>query len=48
VEVDGMFLHFFGQLTDKLVEATAKVMELINAKCQELLGLAETRIFSNL
>jgi hypothetical protein len=30
------------------VEATAKVMELINAECQELLELAGTRIFSNL
>jgi hypothetical protein len=41
-------LHFFCQLSDKLVEAAARVTELIDAECWELLGLAETRIFSNL
>jgi hypothetical protein len=30
------------------VETTARVTELIDAECRELLGLAETRIFSNL
>jgi hypothetical protein len=30
------------------VEATVRVTELIDAECRELLGLAGTRIFSNL
>jgi hypothetical protein len=30
------------------VEASTKVSELIDAECQELLGLAGTRIFSNI
>jgi hypothetical protein len=47
-EDDGSILHFFGQLSDKLAEATTKVMELIDAECRELLGLAGTRIFSNI
>jgi hypothetical protein len=47
-EDDGVILHIFGQLTDKLVEVTARVMELIDVECRELLGLAGTRIFSNL
>jgi hypothetical protein len=47
-EDDGAFLHFFCQLMNKLVEAATKVMELIDAECQELLGLARTHIFSNL
>jgi hypothetical protein len=47
-EDDGAFLHFFSQLTDKLVEAAAKVTELIDAECWELLGLNGTSIFSNL
>jgi hypothetical protein len=47
-EDDGAFLHFFGQLMDKLVEAAAKVTELIDAEYRELLELAGTRIFSNL
>jgi septal ring factor EnvC (AmiA/AmiB activator) len=47
-EDDGSILHFFGQLADKLVEALAKVMELIDAECWELLGLAGTWIFSNI
>jgi hypothetical protein len=47
-EDDGAILRFFYQLSDKLVEAAARVTELINAECRELLGLAGTRIFSNL
>jgi hypothetical protein len=47
-EDDGSILHFFGQLADKLAEASAKVAELIDAECWELLGLAGTRIFSNI
>jgi hypothetical protein len=47
-EDDGAVLHFFSQLTDKLVEAAAKVTELIDAECWELLGLNGTGIFSNL
>jgi hypothetical protein len=30
------------------VEAAARVTELIDTECQELLGMAGTRIFSNL
>jgi hypothetical protein len=45
---DGLILHFFGQIRDKLAEAVAKVTELIDAECRELLGLAGTRIFSNI
>jgi hypothetical protein len=37
-----------GQLADKLADASAKVAELIDAECRELLGLAGTRIFSNI
>jgi hypothetical protein len=44
---DRAFLHFFGQLTDKLVEAAAKFMEVIDTECTELLGLTGVRIFSN-
>jgi hypothetical protein len=33
---------------NKLAEASAKVVELIDAECRELLGLAGTRIFSNI
>jgi hypothetical protein len=47
-EDDGSILHFFGQLADKLVEASAKVTELIDAECRELLGLAGMWIFSNI
>jgi hypothetical protein len=46
-EDDGAILCFFGQLADKLVEASAKVAELIDTECWELLALAGTRIFSN-
>jgi hypothetical protein len=47
-EDDGAIHRFFCQLSDKLVEATARVTELIDAECRELLGLAGTHIFSNL
>jgi hypothetical protein len=47
-EDDGSILHFFSQLAEKLAEASAKVSELVDAKCRELLGLAGTRIFSNI
>jgi hypothetical protein len=47
-EDDGSILHFFSQLADKLLDASAKVTELIDTKCRELLGLAGTRIFSNI
>jgi hypothetical protein len=43
---DGTFLHFFGQLTDKLVEAATRLMEVIDTECRELLSLAGMRIFS--
>jgi hypothetical protein len=45
---DGSILHFFSQLVEKLADASAKVSELIYAECRELLGLAGTRIFSNI
>jgi chromosome segregation ATPase len=48
LEYDGLILHFFGQLADKLVEALAKVAELIDTKCREHLGLAGMWIFSNI
>jgi hypothetical protein len=47
-EDDGAILRFFCQLSDKLVEATARVTELIDTECRELLGIAGTHIFSNL
>jgi chromosome segregation ATPase len=47
-EDDGSILHFFGQLADKLAEASAKVAELIDVECRELLGLAGMQIFSNI
>jgi hypothetical protein len=45
---NGSILRFFCLLSDKLVEATARVTELIDTKYRELLGLAGMRIFSNL
>jgi hypothetical protein len=45
---DGLIIHFFSQLAEQLADASAKVLELIDAECRELLGLAGTRIFSNL
>jgi hypothetical protein len=47
-EDDGSILHFFSQLAEKLAEALAKLSELVDAECRELLGLAGTRIFSNI
>jgi hypothetical protein len=47
-EDDGSILHFFSQLAKKLAEASAKVSKLVDAKCRELLGLAGTRLFSNI
>jgi hypothetical protein len=47
-EDNGSIIHFFSQLAEKLDEASAKVLELVDAECRELLGLAGTRIFSNL
>jgi hypothetical protein len=48
LEDDGSILHFFSQLAEKLAEASAKVSELVDAECQELLGLVGMRIFSNI
>jgi hypothetical protein len=45
---DGSIMLFFSQLAEQLDGASAKVLELIDAECRELLGLAGTRIFSNL
>jgi hypothetical protein len=47
-EDDGSILHFFSQLAKKLAEASTKVLELVDAECRELLGLAGTWIFSNI
>jgi hypothetical protein len=47
-EDDGSILHFFRQLAKKLADASAKVAELVDTKCRELLGLAGMRIFSNI
>jgi hypothetical protein len=47
-EDDGSILHFFSQLAEKLADASAKVVELVDAECRELLGLVGTRIFSNI
>jgi hypothetical protein len=47
-EDDGSIIHFFSQLAEQLADASAKVLELVDAECRELLGLAGTRIFSNL
>jgi hypothetical protein len=47
-EDDGSVMLFFSQLAKQLDGASAMVLELIDAECQELLGLAGTRIFSNL
>jgi hypothetical protein len=47
-EDDGVILRFFCQLSDKMVQAAERVTELIDTECQELLGMARTRIFSNL
>jgi hypothetical protein len=47
-EDDGLIILFFSQLAEQLDDASAKVLELIDIECRELLGLAGTRIFSNL
>jgi hypothetical protein len=47
-EDDGSILLFFSQLAKQLDSASAKVLELIDAECRELLGLAGMRIFTNL
>jgi hypothetical protein len=47
-EDDGSIILFFNQLAEQLDDASAKVLELVDAECRELLGLAGTRIFSNL
>jgi hypothetical protein len=47
-EDDGSIMLFFSQLAEQLDGASAKVLELIDAECRELLGLVGTQIFSNL
>jgi hypothetical protein len=47
-EDDGSIMLFFSQLAEELDGASAKVLDLIDAECWELLGLAGTRIFSNI
>jgi hypothetical protein len=47
-EDDGSLMLFFSQLAEELDDASARVLDLIDAECRELLGLAGTRIFSNL
>jgi hypothetical protein len=47
-EDDGSILHFFSQLAKKLADASANVSALVDAECREFLGLAGTRIFSNI
>jgi hypothetical protein len=47
-EDDGSIMLFFSQLVEELDGASAKVLELIDTECRELLGLAGTRIFSNI
>jgi hypothetical protein len=47
-EDDGSVMLFFSQLAEQLDGASVKVLELIDAECRELLGLAGTWIFSNL
>jgi hypothetical protein len=45
---DRSIILFFSQLAEQLDDTSAKVVELIDAECRELLGLAGTWIFSNL
>jgi acetolactate synthase regulatory subunit len=45
---DGSIMLFFSQLAEELDGASARVLELIDAECRELLGLVGTRIFSNI
>jgi hypothetical protein len=41
-EDDGSILLFFSQLAEQLDDTSAKVLELIDTECRELLGLAGT------
>jgi hypothetical protein len=47
-EDDGSIMLFFSQLAEELDGVSARVLELIDAECRELLGLAGTQIFTNL
>jgi hypothetical protein len=47
-EDDGSIMLFFSQLAEELDGASTRVLDLIDAECWELLGLAGTRIFSNI
>jgi hypothetical protein len=47
-EDDGSIMLFFSQLAEQLDGVSAKVLELIDAECRDLLGLAGMQIFSNL
>jgi hypothetical protein len=47
-EDDGSIILFFSQLAKQLDDTSAKVLELIDVECWELLGLVGTQIFSNL
>jgi hypothetical protein len=48
LEDDGSIMLFFSLLAEELDGASVKVLELIDAECRELLGLAGMRIFSNI
>jgi hypothetical protein len=47
-EDNGSILRFFSQLAEELDGASAKVLDLVDTECRELLGLAGMRIFSNI
>jgi hypothetical protein len=47
-EDDGSIMLFFSQLAEELDGASGRVLDLIDAECRELLGLAGMRIFSNI
>jgi hypothetical protein len=47
-EDDGSIMLFLSQLAEEVDGASAKVLELIDAECGELLGLTGSRIFSNI
>jgi hypothetical protein len=47
-EDNGSIMLFFSRLAEELDGASVKVLELIDAECQELLGLTGMRIFSNI
>jgi hypothetical protein len=44
---DGSMMLFLSQLAEELDGVSARFLDLIDAKCRELLGLAGMRIFSN-